>query len=79
MNDGENGVTISFKEIYDELLKMRTQMNGIGARVDGIERQLQEDSKRRTEFSQKVKIALITAGIPVALAIIWFVAKEGGL
>lgn len=86
----EYGVTISFKEIYDEQKKtneaigqLNTTVIGLSSRVDGIEKRLNEKDKTSVEFQQKVKITMIsvlsTAAIPVVFFLIYLFVDKGGL
>lgn len=77
MND--EGVTISFKEIYEEQKKTSKQLDNLNIRMERIEQRLDIQDNMRMEFSQKVKIASLSALIPIILGVIIYVAQNGGL
>lgn len=77
MND--EGVTISFKEIYEEQKKTSKQLDNLNIRMERIEQRLDIQDNMRMEFSQKVKIASLSALIPIILGVVIYVAQNGGL
>lgn len=91
--DEKNGVVITIKEIYQEQKKTNAQLGDISSRVGGVETRLnrletQQDKRdkqqdlreqQQVQFTQKVKVTVLAALIPVALSVIFFVAKSGGM
>ena len=82
----EEGVTISFREIYEESKKTNEQLGRLSNRVGNIETRMDKQEERdirreeqHQSFVGKVKVSLITIFAPVGLAIIYYVASKGGL
>lgn len=75
----EPSVHVSLKEIYDETKKLSEQMSLMNLRMDNIEKRLDTKETRSMTFADKVKMAFISALIPIGFAVIYFVAKGGGL
>lgn len=75
----DEGVTISFKEIYEEQKKTSKQLDNLNIRMERIEQRLEIQDTLKMEFSQKVKIASLSALIPIVLGIFIYVAQNGGL
>lgn len=92
MNEN-SGIVISLKEIYDEQKKTSQQVGEIANRIASVENRLDRQEKQQqrrdeqqeqrdqqqVQFTQKIKVTVLGALIPVALSIIYFVAKSGGL
>jgi predicted DNA-binding protein YlxM (UPF0122 family) len=77
MENNEQGVMISFKEIYDEVKKTSNQIDGMSKRLENVEKKIekQEDEQRQNRY--KLNLALLVAAIPFVAAIIVFAAKGG--
>lgn len=79
MSPDNQGVVISFKEIYDEVTKTSAKIEGISNRLERVEKKIEKQEDRQDSFEDKIKVMLFSAAIPVILSIIYFVAKGGGL
>ena len=75
----EPSVHVSLKEIYDETKKLSEQMSLMNLRMDNIEKRLDTKENWKMSFSEKVKVTLISALIPIVIGIVVYVAQAGGL
>lgn len=57
----EDGVTISFKEIYDEVLKTSKTMDNLVDRVEKIEKSLETQEDRHQKFRTSIQLQVIGA------------------
>lgn len=79
MSPENQGVVISFKEIYDEVTKTSAKIEGISNRLERVEKKIEKQETRQEGFEDRIKLALFAAAVPIVLAVLFFVAKGGGL
>lgn len=84
VNEKENGITISFKEIYDEVKKTSNQVSDVSKRVENMEKKMDQQEKMqkeqerlKKEFRQKFTITLIGFGLTVGFGVLVFAIKGG--
>lgn len=77
VNEKENGVMISFKEIYDEVKKTSTQIDSISKRLEIVEKKIDSQENNKSQFWRNLSIGLLVALVPTIIAIFTFAAKGG--
>lgn len=81
MKDGvfmvnENGIVISFKEIYDEVIKTSKSITDLTTRVQGMEHNLKEQEKEQRAFRRSLQLQVFGAFLSIFVsAVVFFLFK----
>lgn len=72
----ENGIVISFKEIYDEVIKTSKSITDLTTRVQGMEHNLKEQEKEQRAFRRSLQLQVFGAFLSIFVsAVVFFLFK----